>query len=703
MHSPAFRRRRFFNWAPLGLTYAFLYMGRYNLTVAKNALGDLMSLEQFGIIFGIGTITYGVSFLVNGPLTDRMGGRKAILTAALGSGIMNALLGWYIYGYIMSGSKESPIPMVSFLYSVNMYFQSFGAVAIVKVNSNWFHVTERGTFSAIFGAIISSGIFLAFDVGYRIVKATEGEGEGGVDATWWVFFVPAIMLGLFFIVDIFLVKNLPSDAGVADFDTGAAKIGNEDNDDPIPTMQLLKAILTNPIILTVAAIEFCSGVLRNGIMHWYPLYAKSELVLGNHFLLNNWGLILFVAGVSGGTFAGLVSDKLFQSRRGPAAGGLYFGMIVACVAMVFMLGGTKPEVGWIKSPVKYQTAAGLQHGDAILAVNSSPVADKAGLIAALGADEVTLKIVRDKKEQDLKLTLTDAVRTELAFADNLVEDARYSLEDDKKATGIVWRWNTGLHSGDLIVALDSKPITDRGRFVGATATNKAYDITVLRGGEPVNIHINLTDAGREALRWRKSLESIKDFEVAGEKRTVLHWKGAWAFEAGLRKGDAMTLVNGKEPGDWGDFQEQLKTDGTENVVVLTRNGTQETLRFVYAKYAPQTSEFRAKYIAAGPVQTLNPYVLGFLAFLISLCVIGSHGLLSGTATMDFGGKKGTATAVGVIDGFVYLGTGLQSFALGFITTRDWSYWPVFLVPFAFLGFLFCLRIWNAKPRSGGAH
>jgi len=33
-----------------GMTYAFLYMGRYNLAVAKNALGALMSNEEFGLI-----------------------------------------------------------------------------------------------------------------------------------------------------------------------------------------------------------------------------------------------------------------------------------------------------------------------------------------------------------------------------------------------------------------------------------------------------------------------------------------------------------------------------------------------------------------------------------------------------------------------------------------------------------------------------
>ena len=110
-----------------------------------------------------------------------------------------------------------------------------------------------------------------------------------------------------------------------------------------------------------------------------------------------------------------------------------------------------------------------------------------------------------------------------------------------------------------------------------------------------------------------------------------------------------------------------------------------------------------RFLKARPVLPISPYVLGVLVFLVSLCVIGTHGLLSGTATMDFGGRKGAATAVGVIDGFVYLGTALQSVALGFLTTKSWAYWPWFLLPFALIGFVLSLRIWGAKPKAGGGH
>src|SRR5690606_954391 len=139
-HSDAFRRRRFWNWFPLGMTYAFLYMGRYNLTVSKNFLPEgTITNADFGTIFSVGTITYGVSFLTNGPLTDYLGGRRAVMISGRGAAIMNALMGFVV----LSGQTEHIVPAFTLLYALNMYFQSFGAVSIVKVNASWFHVKER--------------------------------------------------------------------------------------------------------------------------------------------------------------------------------------------------------------------------------------------------------------------------------------------------------------------------------------------------------------------------------------------------------------------------------------------------------------------------------------------------------------------------------------------------------------------------------
>src|SRR5690349_11732792 len=80
-HSNAYRRRRFRNWFPLGLTYATFYMGRYNFNVAKGVLGETFHLDkaEVGAIATAGFWTYALSVMLNGPLADRIGGKRAIV------------------------------------------------------------------------------------------------------------------------------------------------------------------------------------------------------------------------------------------------------------------------------------------------------------------------------------------------------------------------------------------------------------------------------------------------------------------------------------------------------------------------------------------------------------------------------------------------------------------------------------------------
>ena len=68
-HSRAFRRRRFLNWFPLGLTYATMYMGRYNFNVVKNDIGAWYHLDkaQMGLIATVGFWTYGLSVMPQRP------------------------------------------------------------------------------------------------------------------------------------------------------------------------------------------------------------------------------------------------------------------------------------------------------------------------------------------------------------------------------------------------------------------------------------------------------------------------------------------------------------------------------------------------------------------------------------------------------------------------------------------------------------
>jgi MFS transporter, OPA family, glycerol-3-phosphate transporter len=334
-HSEAFKRRRFFNWFPLGMTYAFLYMGRYNVNVATSAMGDRTSNADFGTIFFWGTIVYGVAFLLNGPLTDRWGGRKTILISAAGSSACNVAMGGVVYA-VLTQDWQPPgglVATLSFLYALNMYFQSFGAVSIVKVNASWFHVRERGVLGGVFGILISLGVYFAYDWSRLITKAAP---------TYWVFFIPAAVLAFFFVLDFFVIRDTPSETGHPDFDTADASSG--DTGPRLGLGAVLGKMLSNPVIVVILLIEFCSGFMRNAIMQWYPKFAKSTGI-GEEFVAANWGMLLCVAGITGGMFAGVISDKVFDSRRGPMSAVLYGGMTLGAVATLFLINSWM--LGWV--------------------------------------------------------------------------------------------------------------------------------------------------------------------------------------------------------------------------------------------------------------------------------------------------------------------------------------------------------------------
>jgi OPA family glycerol-3-phosphate transporter-like MFS transporter len=561
-HSREFRLRRFLNWFPMGLTYAFLYMARYNLTVSKTALGEMMSKADFGIIFAAGTFTYAFAFLINGPLTDKIGGKKAILIGAAGAAIANAMMGTIIYGILMLNWTLNLTLVFSILYALNMYFQSYGAVAIVKVNSAWFHIRERGIFGGIFGILISLGLYFAFDWGESIVRATKsvapqlnlveqvlrsliGATSANIDQTWWVFFIPAIILAIFFIIEAFLLRDQPSQAGFADFETGDASAGEMDR--KFNLKEILVKILTNPIILTIAFIEFCSGVMRNGIMHWYKIFSNDMGYAAGFFFDRNWGLLLMLAGVLGGIFAGFISDKIFGSRRGPVAALLYGLMLVATIAMF---------------PFVVQSNKNIKQ-------------------------EITVKVNYKLVAQKAKL-------------------GNVSLENIKAKLG------------------------------------SSYLIS----------HENIMAANQDTL----SILTLAPLPEAPSKMLA------------TKVGDILLA----EYDYFNKFQNRSEK------------------REIKIKNVAQVVGIRSDKIA---------YMLGFMVVLISLCVIGVHGMLSGTATMDFGGRRAAATAVGLIDGFVYLGTGVQSLSLGFLTEQSWSYWPPFLIPFAIIGLVLAIRIWYAFPHA----
>jgi len=111
----------------------------------------------------------------------------------------------------------------------------------------------------------------------------------------------------------------------------------------------------------------------------------------------------------------------------------------------------------------------------------------------------------------------------------------------------------------------------------------------------------------------------------------------------------------------------------------------------------------------------QPQLAGWAAVFIIMASIGVTSLMSGTAATDFGGRKATATSMGIINAFAYLGSGLQSICIGVLVpdnhpgssatvphlgiSRSWEWLPVFVIPFAIAGLVVAIKIWHDLPEA----
>jgi OPA family glycerol-3-phosphate transporter-like MFS transporter len=99
-------------------------------------------------------------------------------------------------------------------------------------------------------------------------------------------------------------------------------------------------------------------------------------------------------------------------------------------------------------------------------------------------------------------------------------------------------------------------------------------------------------------------------------------------------------------------------------------------------------------------RSTSPLMAAVAILGASFCISGSHSLLLGVCTMDFGGRRAVATAAGFFDGLQYLAGALTGRWLGtLLDQHGWGVWAYSLMPTALCGALIMLRLWNLTPET----
>ncbi|MBA2744326.1 MAG: MFS transporter [Chthoniobacterales bacterium] len=315
-------------------------MCRYNFRFATPGMVEEFGFSTFQItgMLSAWSIAYGTGQLVNGLLTDRIGGKIAMLIGATGTIAINLIFGF--------ASFAGTFTTFAVIWLMNGYLQSFGAPGMIKMNAAWFRRTERGTFAGIFGFMIQMGQFAINNLAPVILAGfTVGVWVVAKGDWHYLFRIPPLIVAAAAVLLAIFVKNTPEEAGYQ----GLIEPGNgtADTSSRASIRESFITIFTHPLIWFYAVAYACTGAVRNSSDQLMILYFHDQLKLNMAdkpaAVLWTVNLMPLVA-VLGSFGAGIVSDKFFNGHRSPVAMTLYFVecAVILTAAVVISTGVVGP-------------------------------------------------------------------------------------------------------------------------------------------------------------------------------------------------------------------------------------------------------------------------------------------------------------------------------------------------------------------------
>jgi OPA family sugar phosphate sensor protein UhpC-like MFS transporter len=304
---PKYERWRWQIFAITWLAYAGFYLTRKAFSVAKNELKkpEVLGLSkgQLSSMDGAFSAAYAFGQFFWGALGDRFGARRVVLFGMMASIITCAWM----------GASKSALAM-GILFTAQGLWQASGWAPLAKNMGAFFSVRERGSVLGFWCTNYALGGFIASIV------------AGFAAAQWgwrYAFFVPSAMLLGIWILFFFLQRNRPEDVGLPSIEEYHAADSNSTEPPAAPIEAdaadrcgALREVAQNRMLWFLAAVYFLVKPTRYLLLFWSPVYIADRL--GSNTLDSGLLSSMFdLAGPVGTLAGGILSDRLFASRRMP--------------------------------------------------------------------------------------------------------------------------------------------------------------------------------------------------------------------------------------------------------------------------------------------------------------------------------------------------------------------------------------------------
>lgn len=250
--------------------YIGYYICRGNISVAIPIISQTYgySNTQLGLILTFSELAYAAGKFINGPLADKVGGKKIFLIGMAGAIVFNILF-----------PLKPELLWFGIIWCCARYFLSMGWGGIIKTMGEWYPPELSGT--------VMGFISINFQFGGAIAVVLAGFLLS-LGYSWQeLFYIPAAILSIIWIWSALASKENPQEVypDVA-FGRSASQVksiieiateANTSNHSPIEN---IKVLLKVPMFRQILLFSFITTLLRTIFLFWTPKFLV-DIGMGN--------------------------------------------------------------------------------------------------------------------------------------------------------------------------------------------------------------------------------------------------------------------------------------------------------------------------------------------------------------------------------------------------------------------------------------
>jgi sugar phosphate permease len=303
-------------WVML-IGYVGYYICRGNLAAAFPLLTQEFgySNTQLGLIASLSEMAYAAGKFINGPLADKVGGRKIFLVGMAGAISFNII-------FAISASLTAFIIVWCFC----RYFLSMGWGGLTKTIGNWYPRERNGTVMGLISVNFQfGGVVATLFAGFLVAMDVPWQG---------VFIYPAMVLTMILFWSYFTSRSSPNDvvpgARPIEGETSKEQIADYGDEEQPPVSTIMKTLLRLPIYRQLLVFSFLTTLLRSVFLFWTPKFLFDIGLGASSAILRS--AIFPLLGVAGTVFIGWYTDH--HARNGDRARMMWMMLSVLVFCMI---------------------------------------------------------------------------------------------------------------------------------------------------------------------------------------------------------------------------------------------------------------------------------------------------------------------------------------------------------------------------------